>query len=255
MKEMRDKLNQLLFKLPREIVITSSWLHNHGISYRMLHHHSCSNNSILENIGAGAYIIRGQRKNLQITGGLFSLAEQLGIKFHIGAINALENGYVSRHFVKFREHPLEIFMDESRKMPKWFETNFKGRYYLYQTSFLNSDVGLGNLNFRGFDLQLSSVERAILEIIFLKSISLREIAQIMELLTNLRPKILQDLLENCSSIRVKRVFLYLAEKQKHSWFDFLDLSRINLGNGKRVISNSGKLDKKYRIVIEDLDEI
>ena len=112
-----------------------------------------------------------------------------------------------------------------------------------------------NLKFQGFDLRFSSLERAILEIIFLESISLLEIAQIMETLTNLRPKILQILLENCSSVRVKRVFLYLAEKQKHSWFNFLNPEKINLGKGKRVISDSGKLDKKYEIVIEDLDEI
>ena len=255
MKEMRDKINQLLFKLPREIVITSSWLHNHGISYRMLHHHSCSDSSILENIGAGAYVIGGQRENLQISGGLFSLQTQLNIKFHIGALSSLENGHSSRHFVTFNDSSLEIFLDENRKFPKWFGGTFKGKYRLFQTRFLNTDVGLQNANFQGFDLRVSCVERAVLEAIFLNSLSLREIAQIMEMLTNLRPKILQDLLENCSSIRVKRVFLYLAEKQKHSWFDFLDLSRINLGKGKRVISNSGKLDKKYGIVIEDLDEI
>ena len=255
MKETRNKLNQLLLDLPRGIVTTSSWLHKNNISYRMLHHHSCSDNAILEKIGAGAYVIKGQRERLQIAGALFSLAVQLKIKFHIGAINALERGGNSRHFLTFRDSPLEIFMDENRKLPKWFDANFKGQYYLYRTRFLDSDVGLENLNFRGFDMQFSSVERAILETIFLENMSSREIAQIMETLTNLRPKILQILLENCSSIRVKRVFLYLAEKQQHSWFNFLDVEKINLGKGKRVISETGRFDKKYGIVIEDLDEV
>ena len=255
MKEIRDKLNQLLFRLPRGIVITSSWLHEKGVSYRMLHHHSSSENSVLENIGAGAYVISGQRENLQVAGGLFSLATQLKLKFHLGAVSALVNGHSSRHFVTFQESPLEIFLDENRKFPKWFDGNFKDKYRLFQTRFLNTDIGLQNANFQGFDLRVSCVERAVLETIFQNSLSIREIAQILEMLTNLRPNILQDLLESCSSIRVKRVFLYLAEKQKHSWFDFLDLSRINLGKGKRVISNSGKLNKKYGIVIEDLDEI
>lgn len=255
MKGMRNKLNQLLLSLPREIVITSSWLHRNGISYRMLHHNSSSDNAIFENIGLGAYVIKGQRESLKIVGALFSLAMQLGIKFHIGAINALEAGYSSRHFMAFKKPPLEIFMDENKKLPKWFEMNFKGEYCMYQTRFLNSAEGLQDLNFHGFDMQFSSMERAILEIIFLNDISLREVAQIMETLTSLRPIILQTLLENCLSIRVKRVFLYLAEKQKHSWFNFLNLEKINLGKGKRVISDSGRFDKKYGIVIEDLDEI
>ena len=254
MKGMGNKLNRLLFGLPQGAVITSSWLHKNGMSYRMLHHYSSENNAIFENIGAGAYVISGQRENLKIVGALFSLKTQLEIKFHVGAINALE-AYGSRHFMTFKESPLEIFLDENKKFPKWFEANFKNEYHLHRTRFLNSDVGLQNLNFRGFDLLFSSVERAILETIFFDNISLREISQIMETLTNLRPKILQTLLENCSSIRVKRVFLYLAEKQKHSWFDFLNLEKINLGKGKRAISNSGKLDKKYGIVIEDLSEI
>jgi hypothetical protein len=62
-------------------------------------------------------------------------------------------------------------------------------------------------------------------------------------------------LENCSSIKVKRIFLYLAETQKHGWYDFIDQKNIGLGSGKRVINPSGKLDKKYSIVIDDLSEI
>ena len=47
----------------------------------------------------------------------------------------------------------------------------------------------------------------------------------------------------------------MAENILHEWFDYLNLSKINLGSGKRVISKGGKLDKKYNIVIEDLDSI
>ena len=134
MKEMRSNLNQLLFDLPRGAVITSSWLNKNGVSYRMLHHHSCSENAIFEKIGAGAYVINGQRESLQIAGALFSLASQLEIKFHVGAVNALENAGGSRHFMTFGESPLELFIDGNRKLPKWFEANFKGKYHSYQPS-------------------------------------------------------------------------------------------------------------------------
>ena len=40
----------------------------------------------------------------------------------------------------------------------------------------------------------------------------------------------QELLENCSSVKVKRMFLYLADKFKHLWLDLIDLSNVDLGS-------------------------
>ena len=42
-------------------------------------------------------------------------------------------------------------------------------------------------------------------------------------------------LEECRSVKVKRLFLFMAEKARHAWFEALDLDRIDLGSGKRVI--------------------
>ncbi|MEX2371969.1 MAG: type IV toxin-antitoxin system AbiEi family antitoxin domain-containing protein, partial [Bacteroidales bacterium] len=64
---------------------------------------------------------------------------------------------------------------------------------------------------------------------------------------NLRPKILQELLENCNSIKVIRLFLYMASKANHQWLDFVDQSRIDLGTGDRVIVKGGVYIKKYKI--------
>ena len=49
--------------------------------------------------------------------------------------------------------------------------------------------------------------------------------------------------------QVKRLFLYLAEKAKHEWFNHLDLSNIDLGSGKRKIVEEGALDEKYKITV------
>jgi len=59
-----------------------------------------------------------------------------------------------------------------------------------------------------------------------------ECYQILEGLANLRPKLLQELLENCNSIKVKRMFLYMAFKANHQWFDFVDQSKIELGTAE-----------------------
>ncbi|HCY75809.1 MAG TPA: hypothetical protein DHV28_07790 [Ignavibacteriales bacterium] len=57
----------------------------------------------------------------------------------------------------------------------------------------------------------------------------------MERLTTLRPKLVQSLLEECNSVKVKRLFRFLAEKLEHNWFKELQLENINLGSGERVI--------------------
>jgi hypothetical protein len=71
----------------------------------------------------------------------------------------------------------------------------------------------------------------------------------MEGLNNLPPKQVQALLEDCQSVKVKRLFLYMAEKANHSWFKQLDLSKLDLGSGKRSIVKSGVLIDKYGITV------
>jgi hypothetical protein len=258
MKEISKKINHLLLDLPKGVVVTSSWLISKGVNYRLQHHHSHSDTALLESIGTGAYVVRGQAGNVKIEGALHALQSQLNSDFHIGALTSLGEVHNIRHFVAVSDEKLQIFARKNLHIPMWFKKKFGNGCEVYRTQFLPTTVGIESVNFRGFDLRVSSVERAVLEAIFLSgntNISLKEIAQIMEAATNLRPVILRQLLETCSSVRVKRIFLYLAELQKHAWFNFLDLDKIDLGSGKRVISASCRLNKKYSIVIDDLSEI
>ena len=70
-------------------------------------------------------------------------------------------------------------------------------------------------------LILSSPERAILEM--LDEVPQREtfhqVDMLMEGLVNLRPQRLSALLKDCRSVKVKRLFLWLAERHHHAWFE------------------------------------
>ena len=79
--------------------------------------------------------------------------------------------------------------------------------------------------------------------------SLSEVYELMDGLTTLRPVQAQELLENCKSIKVKRLFLYFAEKTGHSWFKYIDLGKIDLGSGKRSFAQDGVLVSKYQLVV------
>ena len=78
---------------------------------------------------------------------------------------------------------------------------------------------------------------------------LLEVYELMDGLNNLRPTSVQQLLEACTSIKVKRLFLYLAEKAGHQWLSYLDLERIDLGSGKRAIVKGGSYVPKYQITV------
>jgi hypothetical protein len=64
--------------------------------------------------------------------------------------------------------------------------------------------------------------------------SFDEAKLLMEGLTTLRPRLVQGLLEKCASVKVKRLFMLLAESCKHSWVRKLDLTNVDFGKGKRA---------------------
>jgi hypothetical protein len=61
----------------------------------------------------------------------------------------------------------------------------------------------------------------------------------------------QTLLESCSSIKAKRLFLYFADTYNMPWFQKLDIKNIDLGKGKRQVAANGILNKKYQITVPD----
>ena len=73
--------------------------------------------------------------------------------------------------------------------------------------------------------------------------------ELMGGLSTLRPGVLQELLEACRSIKVKRLFLWAAEHSGHSWFARLSPGTLDLGVGKRVLYRGGRLDRTYHITV------
>jgi hypothetical protein len=76
-----------------------------------------------------------------------------------------------------------------------------------------------------------------------------ECFKIFEGLVNLKPKLITELLLACNSVKVKRLFLYMAEKANHQWFQFIETDKINLGSGRRMITSKGVYINKYLISI------
>jgi hypothetical protein len=124
---------------------------------------------------------------------------------------------------------------------------------------LLADFGLQEVTWGAWDWRLlfSSEERAMLEV--LQDVPARESVHeadtLMQGLASLRPARVTALLESCASVKVKRLFLALAERHQHPWLRHVDLTKVDLGKGKRMLAPGGRLHPKYLITLPaDLDD-
>src|SRR3546814_17312474 len=71
--------------------------------------------------------------------------------------------------------------------------------------------------------------------------------EIFQGLSNLRPRLVTRLLEDCQSVRAKRLFLFYADRHAHAWAKPVDRTHVELGTGKRQLAPGGRLDARYQI--------
>ena len=244
------KLKILLDSHKYGAVCLAQWLEKKGIS-RDLQQYYCKS-GWLEPVGRGAF--KRPSDDIGWQEALQALVEQACINVHVGGITALSRQGVG-HYVRLGKDKVYLFSPLGVSLPAWFKNyDWDVDVEHVKTSFLSNDVvrsitlDSGN----GSTTRLfSESERAILECLYLapKRQDLVECYQVMEGLVNLRPTVVQALLEECTSIKVKRLFLYMAEKADHQWLQYVDLSKITLGKGDRSIVKNGVYIAKNKITV------
>jgi len=244
-------INKLIRKWPYATVAVSSWLEKEGANRQLVEYYTQSH--WLERIGHGAYKKAGEP--VEWSGGLYAIQHQssLKMKIHVGAKSALELQNLG-HFVPMGTRKISLIGLPKAKLPNWFLNYAWGVQLQYATLQLfnhEPDLSFMALDLGTFSIFISSRERAILEAIYFipEKQSFEEAYYLMEGLATLRPELLQVLLESCRSIKVKRVFLFLARCCNHAWKNQLNIDKIDLGSGKRVIDKNGFLDKEYLITV------
>lgn len=241
------KLMNLLANHVQETVLLASWLEENGVSRDLQKYYLKS--GWLERYGFGVF--KRPNENVQWLGALSSLQRQTDLKVHVGGLTSLSLQGLS-HYARLGNETLYLYSPQYVKLPKWFlDQEWSKQLKHVKTKFLPSGLALFEYKLDSIKLQSSSPERAILECIYLtpSSFDLVECYQVFEGLSNLRPKLLQELLEECTSIKVKRLFLFMAEKANHQWLPFIDQTRIELGKGDRILVKSGVYISQHRISI------
>lgn len=240
------KLKNLLEEHTPGTVILASWLEKKGISHDLQKYYRRS--GWLESVGTGAF--KRPKDLVQWQGALFAVQTQANLPVHVGGPSALSlQGFA--HYVRLGEETIYLFSPQI-KLPAWFlKYNWQTKIEHIKTSMLPTETGLINHEEKNFSILISAPERAILECLYLApdQFDLVECYQLFEGLANLRPRLLQDLLELCNSVKVKRLFLYMAHKAKHQWLSFIDLSKISLGHGDRSVVKGGIYVSQFNISI------
>ena len=76
-----------------------------------------------------------------------------------------------------------------------------------------------------------------------------ETEHLMQGLSTLRPDVVTELLRACTSVKVKRTFMVLAEAERHSWLERVDTTGVDFGSGKRLLIKGGYLHPRYQITV------
>lgn len=245
--EKEQKINQLLKSQPAGTVYLTSWLTKNGFSTQLLNRYKKS--GWLYSIGTGAWMRVGEKPTYQ--GAIYALQKQANFSIHIGGKTALSL-LGKMHYLELNTQQIVLFGSSNENLPTWFTNyNWGLKVIYYSTSFLPEKLGIQSLEENMFNLKISNSIRALMECLYLspKKQQLLECYEIMEGLNNLRPKQAQDLLEQCKSIKVKRLFLYISEKSGHSWFKYINLENIHIGKGKRSLAKNGVYIPNYGITV------
>ncbi|MGD9637929.1 MAG: type IV toxin-antitoxin system AbiEi family antitoxin domain-containing protein [Alphaproteobacteria bacterium] len=239
------KLRSVMQNWQSGFVATTYWFKSLSVSPQLVQKYIKS--GWIEAIGRGAY--KKPKDTINWYGGLACIQQQLNV--HLGGATALSIRGNS-HYVRFGKEKVFLFSDINQKLPKWFlDYDWGNPIEVIKTSFLPQNLAINPYEFNSFSIEASSPERAILECLYLSPdhFDLLECYQILEGLNNLRPDVLQDLLIGCNSIKVKRLFLYMAKKAKLPVLEYIDLDKIDLGSGKRYLTKKSVYEKEFKISI------
>lgn len=244
--QKREKLKNLQNHWPHGGIVTSTWLRHLGISRQLVQ--SYIQQGWIKPLGPGAY--QKAKDQIKWYDALASLQRQNKLLVHIGGPTAIAIWGASHYLRLSNKERVFLFSKPDIYLPRWFYKHpWTPLIQHIKTSFLDSKLAVNVYNYQNVKISLSSLERALMECLYIspKHFNLLECYQILEGLRTLRPNLVQKILVNCKSIKVRRLFLYMAQKAQLPVFKKLKLGSINLGNGDRSIVKNGLYNSKYKI--------
>lgn len=240
-----SKINQLLTGSTPGGLLFACWLRKEGYSSQLLKKYRDS--GWLEGLSRGVMYRRND--NLSALAAVYSYNHQTGNYARVAAHSALElHGF--NHYVPMGKPRLMVAF-ESGNIDDWVKSEkYDMTIVPFRTKIFKNPT-TQSFDRNGYSINISSPEQAFLECLHLvpEHYNYMDLYYIMEQLTSLDPAKVQTVLENTSSQRIKRMFLYMAEKVGHYWFDMLEMEKIGMTASKLKLVDNGVYISKYRITI------
>jgi hypothetical protein len=275
-KQRNKKLNWLEHHLPEGLLVDARWLTRHGYSTSLRSQYVAA--GWLKQPARGVYCRpRGSLSWQQV---VISLQTLLEYPVLVGGRTALD----AQGYAHYLTHDLkEVHLYGSKAPPQWLYKLPLGARFFYhnERKLFRSALPMKGLpHLEGpkdgraksenahdswmiqtwgqwdWPLALSTPERAVLELLdeLPGRESFHQVDMLMQGMTNLSPRRLQKLLDDCKNVKVKRLFFFFADRHHPAWLKRLKKENFDLGKGKRMLVKGGKLDKAYQITVpEDLN--
>ena len=284
-----SKLNQIQQLVPEGLVVDAAWLDRHGFTHPLRQKYVA--HGWLVSLARGVYQRPAARLGTQDAADvldwervLLSLQTLLDVGVSVGGRTALEVHGLAHYLPASNIREVHLYTREA--LPGWLaKIPVNARFVVHNPDRLLASPGRGldsvmrtvvtgsgeqdlappsdvtqedsDTTLRWghwrWPLTLSTPERAVLELLdeLPRRESFDQVDALFSGLGVVLPRRMQRLLEACRSIKVKRLFLFFADRHNHAWSKQLDRTRIDLGRGKRLLAVGGKLDPKYQITVPE----
>lgn len=249
-----SKLNLLTRLVPEGVAAPSDWLAPQGFSRQLVRKYV--HGGWLKPLARGVFA--RPTPPIDADGVILGLQRLAGAPFHVGGVSALNR--LGRGYYLPLGGEAEIHLWGQGVVPAWVAAvSLRQRLVFHRERLFDERaraVGVDPVptRVRDWALMASSLERAIMEVLSLvdeSESSFTHASKLFEGLTVLRPKVLNELLATCWSLKVKRLFLFLSAHYHYPWTEKLDRSAVDLGKGKRLIVRGGRYDREFRITVPE----
>lgn len=257
--------------VPEGLPVTKQWLKKQSPQFDRHAVDNLLKSNQLKSLAPGVYVRPGTHMTWQ--GAVAALQTIFGTDLSVGGLTALELQGFAHYLPLSRQRTVHLYGKDA--LPSWLNHALPAVHFVRHNGL--SSLGGSGFVYREYDplertltdvdvpgqrqgswpFTLSSPERAYLEVLMdvPETVSFEHANQLLQGMTTLSPRRMEQLLRKCTSVKVRRLFYWMAERNDYTWFKKLPapkaLDALGLGSGNRVLAKDGRLDSKYRITVPE----
>ena len=194
-----------------EHIHTTSWFQKKNITAQNLHKYE--KEGLLRKLGGGAYVKSCDK--LHWKAGVFVAQKELKLPLHVGAESALGLHSIGSDIRAGFRVCVSLFLRKKNFVPDWLRNSpWDCEFFFKYSNLFKSNIGLTEYVHSEFPLLISSKASCFLE--FISQSTYEESYKFLEKnkseFLTIRPSYLEELLIECNSLKVKKIFFRLALK-------------------------------------------